>query len=464
MPLSLTTYETWKELFRDRNTTESLFGNSPILQHWKKSSPLDRIGMSNRAIAETREWSYIISITRRENAELCALARIFISSLINNVNAFNRATFFAGKCGYILEALGDDSGLWVTNIHNTMVWRDRHRIKKHACAITSSLQKKLPSVMVGVFSEHFSSTQTMLCSPVYGQDEQVVGCIGVLLPDEEASSQVLNMVITSAREMSQAILTGKCSEFNDLGLHYSPFSFLQHSIYGVDKEGKLRLAMGPALEKIGIDRDEAMGRPLWEVLYGEKFNPDGTYTSPGIETLETGREYRNHEFSYTDRNGKNYVYLVNTYREMDEQGVQGALSIFSDLTHYKELEARFSREKALRREANRVFDSLFDAIMTLDDEGRIIFFNQSAQKLFGRTHSEVSGRPYEVAIINDSEIEVPGLLIDTLRTGREYRDQKADISVKRKKKTMLINTFVLRDSDGGIIGVTGVLKDVTPDK
>ncbi len=140
----------------------------------------------------------------------------------------------------------------------------------------------------------------------------------------------------------------------------------------------------------------------------------------------------------------------------------------------------FAREAAvtvekqmLTRELERVrtyletiIESIPDAIITLDKEGRIVLFNSGAVKLSGYERSEVVGR--SIIPLYASE-EVAKQVMFGLRShgpGKEPgRIEAQEIMLRSKSGEEIpatLSASILIDSDGNEIGTAGVCKDLRP--
>jgi PAS domain S-box-containing protein len=115
------------------------------------------------------------------------------------------------------------------------------------------------------------------------------------------------------------------------------------------------------------------------------FLPDGTSLphaeTPMARVLETGEPARDEEVWIERPDGSRVAALVNIDPLFDEDGsITGAVNCFQDVT------ARVKAEAALQeRESwyHKLLQALPAAIYTTDADGRITFFNQAAEQLWG---------------------------------------------------------------------------------
>ncbi|MFQ5795413.1 MAG: PAS domain S-box protein [Candidatus Bipolaricaulia bacterium] len=134
------------------------------------------------------------------------------------------------------------------------------------------------------------------------------------------------------------------------------------------------------------------------------------------------------------------------------------------LEHWEEIQARKQAEeelKAAREYAQSLIDSSLDMIISVDQDRRIVEFNQAAQKTFGYSKAELLDQPINILYADPAE----GLKVhETVRrTGRFT----GEIVNKRKNDEVFpafLAASVLRDANGEFVGVMGVSQDITERK
>ena len=121
---------------------------------------------------------------------------------------------------------------------------------------------------------------------------------------------------------------------------------------------------------------------------GEQFRKAVTARQVGILRLECRLRRRD--------NGAVLHALLHYEDTRDAAGrVVGAFGSLLDITDRREAElAREASEVQLKA----VIDSALDAIVILNNEQRIVFFNASAERIFGRTATEMLGQPLDLLI------------------------------------------------------------------
>jgi PAS domain S-box-containing protein len=122
-------------------------------------------------------------------------------------------------------------------------------------------------------------------------------------------------------------------------------------------------------------------------------------------------------------------------------------------------ERRRSRETVER--LARIIESASDAVVSADLEGRIVYWNPAAERIYGYPAAEVLGKHFRMLLLEDEAEETLGRWREVVSSGvttvrRVGRRHKAGHIIN-----LDISLFPLRDLDGRIIGTASVDADVT---
>jgi len=113
-------------------------------------------------------------------------------------------------------------------------------------------------------------------------------------------------------------------------------------------------------------------------------------------------------------------------------------------------------------EFDRLFENLAEGVFTINHRWRITSFNLRAQQITGFRRDEVLGR-YCWDVFQSDLCRADCPLKATLETGAERMDQDVRIVGKEGHKlSILVNTSVLRDKKGLIVGAVETFRPVTP--
>ncbi|MFQ5829716.1 MAG: PAS domain S-box protein, partial [Candidatus Methylomirabilia bacterium] len=123
----------------------------------------------------------------------------------------------------------------------------------------------------------------------------------------------------------------------------------------------------------------------------------------------------------------------------------------------------YEQARSTRDFLHSITENSADAIITTDIRGRITYFSPGAEEIFGYQAEEILGRP--AAEYYRSGPEEARAVMDRLRADTQVRNHEAAF---RHKDGRWVETnasiSLLRDTSGAIVGVVGVVKDITERK
>jgi PAS domain S-box-containing protein len=105
-----------------------------------------------------------------------------------------------------------------------------------------------------------------------------------------------------------------------------------------------------------------------------------------------------------------------------------------------------------------------DAVIAVDDEQRIIFFNEGAERIFGYSADEMVGQPIALLVPPERPDEEPAIL-ERIRRG-ERIDHYETVRVRKDGSRLDVSVTIspIRDPEGHIIGASKVARDITREK
>jgi PAS domain S-box-containing protein len=119
-----------------------------------------------------------------------------------------------------------------------------------------------------------------------------------------------------------------------------------------------------------------------------------------------------------------------------------------------------------RKLGDALLQSMSDAIISSDSDGRITFWNPGAERIFGFSRSEAIGQSLDLIIPERLRARHWEGYTDVMRTGESRYGQGDLLSVPalRKDGTRLSIEFTivpLKDVAGAMAGMVAILRDVT---
>ncbi|MCG3111830.1 MAG: PAS domain S-box protein [Candidatus Manganitrophus sp. SB1] len=226
----------------------------------------------------------------------------------------------------------------------------------------------------------------------------------------------------------------------------------------VDLEGRFIQVNQSYAAFLGYTREELPGRTFQEMTH-----PDDLTASMTVkEELAAGKADK-HRFEkrYIRKDGRIVWGDITVSQINDPSGKpKYFVAVVDDITERKQM------EEALR-ETNHTLQALIEAsplaIITLDLDGTVKSWNSAAQQIFGWSPEEVIGR-FNPIVPKEKENEFKGL-VKALLQGKVF----SNLEVNRQRKNgsrvdVSLSTAPLRDGQGHIRGIVGILADMTVQK
>ena len=153
-----------------------------------------------------------------------------------------------------------------------------------------------------------------------------------------------------------------------------------------DREGRLIAANGPFMRLCGVNSDDLPGKTdldLWPRDLAEKYRADDR------DVMETGRSKQMEEQISDTEGRRTWILTIKTPVFNNRDEIIGTTGIARDFTERKRME-----EDLMEREGKlRILtQTAQDAIVMMDHEGTISFWNPAAEKIFGYTPTEALGK------------------------------------------------------------------------
>ena len=226
----------------------------------------------------------------------------------------------------------------------------------------------------------------------------------------------------------------------------------------VDLEGRFIQVNQGYAAFLGYTRDELPGRTFQEMTHPDDLTASMTVS----EELAAGKADK-HRFEkrYIRKDGRIVWGDITVSQIHDSTGKpKYFVAVVDDITERKKV------EEALW-ETNHTLQALIEAsplaIITLDLDGTVKSWNPAAQQIFGWSPEEVIGR-FNPIVPKEKENEFKGL-VKALLQGKIF----SNLEVNRQRKNgsrvdVSLSTAPLRDGQGHIRGIVGILADMTVQK
>lgn len=217
------------------------------------------------------------------------------------------------------------------------------------------------------------------------------------------------------------------------------FDSTHDGIIAVDRETRITLFNRAAEEIIRCSADEAIGRPIREVVPSTRL-PD---------VLATGTPELNwkHPLDHTS-------IITTRIPIVDELGsIIGAFAVFRDVTHVVELAEEVTNLREMRIMWEAIFNSTQDAISVVDADGIQVSVNPAYTRVTGFPEKGVIGQPCTVDIAEGESIH-----LRVLSTKQPITGVRLKVGPYRKEVIVDAAPIVV---DGEVKGSVAVIKDLT---
>ena len=207
-------------------------------------------------------------------------------------------------------------------------------------------------------------------------------------------------------------------------------------------------------EILGYREDELPNDfSIWETLT----NPEDVERSWAMlkDVMDGNRDKFDIEFKMRHKDGHwvDILSRAEAYRN-SEGTAQRVVGTHSDISKRKQDEERM-------RFLSAVTENMHDALLVTDLEGRIRYLNKSAERLFGYSRDEITGKKPDMFNADPGAEEMQREISEALARGEAYQGEALN---RRKDGSQFICDFKLaplKDEKGNITSYIGIQRDIT---
>ena len=349
------------------------------------------------------------------------------------------------------------------------------RVLQNKVPDTMAVQKydiRRPATEGGGFEERYWSPMN---SPVLGQDGEVIYIIHrvedvtefVRLRQEGAQQQKMTdelralagqmerEVFLRAREVQEANSRLEAAN-RELAKSAELLEVAHDAIIIRDLQSRIRYWNHGAQETYGWTSEEALGKVTHSFLQ-TKFPISLQAVDEQLVSIGTWEG----ELAHTTRDGQRIVVLSRQVLRRDETGKPSAiLEINRDITARKKI------EEALQQSDQRfrlLVDNVRDyAIFMLDPEGRVVNWNEGAERLKGYRADEIIGQHFSRFYPQeDIEKRKPEHELRVAATDGRHEDEGWRVRKDGSRFWANVMITAVRDADGRLVGFSKVTRDFT---
>jgi PAS domain S-box-containing protein len=222
-------------------------------------------------------------------------------------------------------------------------------------------------------------------------------------------------------------------------------------IFLTDTEGRCTYTNPRCQEICGFTFEESLGEGWARFLHTE--DRERVFNN-WTEHARQGREYSEEHRFVTSQEDIRHVRVRSAHMLSDTGELIGQVGTVEDITEQKRV------EDEIRFQAN-LLDMVGQAIVATDWNGRIVYWNRFAVKLYGWQSAEVIGRNIIDVTPSEASTEEAIVIMSRLRAGESY---SGEFLVRRRDGTVfpaMTTVTPIRNTEGELIGIVGVSIDIS---
>ena len=243
-------------------------------------------------------------------------------------------------------------------------------------------------------------------------------------------------------------------------------------IFRTDPRGRCTFVNEHWCEMAGFSSSQILGR-AWEIAVHPE---DVARLQAEWRRCFSSQEAFRVEHRYAAPNGRFVWALTRAVREVDGRGrTTGYTGMSTDITELQRIRKELERSHAaledrmehraaeLQRMA-RIVETIDDAVISTDLEGRVLTWNHGAELVFGYTAAEMLGQ-IVLSIAPEMRRAEALEIFQHIRGGGEiHRFETMSTTKEGKPIEISVSAFVLRDHHGDMRGLWAIVRDVTERK
>ena len=228
-------------------------------------------------------------------------------------------------------------------------------------------------------------------------------------------------------------------------------------IYGIDEEGRCTFINHAGAELLGYQPEEVLGRNMHEVAHHHC--EDGSVYP--VEGCLIYRAFQNGEQCHVDtevfwrKDGSSFPVDYSSYPIVEGEAITGAVVTFTDITERKRAGEQIADQAAL-------LDKTRDAILVRDLEGKILYWNHGAERIYGFSRDEAVGRT-SIEMLQTDLKKFEELIRLTINRG-EWNGELLHLAKDGREISIESRCTLIRDQEGRPKSILAINTDITEKK
>ena len=182
-------------------------------------------------------------------------------------------------------------------------------------------------------------------------------------------------------------------------------------------------------QMLGYEESEMKGRSLFEFVHKEEVEEAKNVLSKLLSKHGISGKF---EYKFPRKDGARIDTSITASAITDDQGqVIGTLALVADVTEQKKLEDEL---RASEQRFRAISTSAMDAVILVDEEDKIIYWNPASEKTFGFKESEVTGKKLSKLVIPDKGQKNHDCLLNELKCS-SFSKRHFEFTALKKDRT-----------------------------
>ncbi|MDA0737698.1 MAG: PAS domain S-box protein [Nitrospirae bacterium] len=294
----------------------------------------------------------------------------------------------------------------------------------------------------------------------------LVGLLWLIVRRLENSQNIATQALAVA-EINETQLVRMAQKNQDLAMRTALIlDSAGEGIYGLDLNGITTFVNPAGAQMLGYAPEELVGMPMHATVHHTK--ADGTSYSredcPMYAAFKEGTVHHVDNEVLWRKDGTSFsVEYTSTPQRNFSGEVIGAVVTYRDVTERKKIEAKLIDAMILTR---GIVDTAADAIITIDEDGKIESYNKAARSLFGYSDGEILGQNISRLMPSPYREEHDGYLARYQQTGeKKFIGTGREVIAQQKDgSTFPVDLSVSEVQMGTRRVFTGIIRDITDRK
>lgn len=243
-------------------------------------------------------------------------------------------------------------------------------------------------------------------------------------------------------------------------LHRALVDHAPVAVYAVDLDGVVEAWNPAATTMFGWTEAQAvgMGLPFVSADRADEF-------ARLRAEAAAGRHLVGFEAVRSRRDGSEIDVAISTAAVFDDSGhVVGIIGIAVDITERKHAEIELASHRRYEQQLASIVTASADAILSTSLDGTVMSWNAGAETMFGYLSADVMGQPFEILAPPHGRAEHNYLIARALAGHSTIGKEVIAVRNRGVEFPAAITTSPVLDADHRVIGVSGVVRDITAQK